>query len=368
MGFSLVCTRCAINSPASGWRWQHACGGPLDIIHDVRGQWLPGRGADRPLDMTRYRELLPVTEPPPVHVGWTPVFSHAVAGCRVQFKLEYLSVGGSFKDRGAYVALARAKELGARRVVIDSSGNAAISHALFGPPFGIDVDVYLPAEVPEGKRSVLHLLRARVHEVEGDRMETNRCALAAERDDVLYVGHWWNPYFIDGVKTIAYEAVEQCGGFDAVIVPVGAGTLLLGIHKGCRELVQMGAIARMPRFIGVQPVGYTPVAAAFERTAQAGKGSTLADGIAIADPPRRAQIVAAIRETDGSAVTVSDEDVRRALDTLIGMGFMVEPTAAVNYAGLHKAVSKGSIAEGSMILLPLTGSGLKVAAELVALR
>lgn len=266
------------------------------------------------------------------------------------------------------MALARAKELAAARVVIDSSGNAAISHALLGPPFGIEVDVYLPAGVPEGKKALLHLLRAGVHEVEGDRMEANRCALAAGREDALYVGHWWNPYFIEGVKTIAYEALEQCGGFDAVVVPVGAGTLLLGLFKGCRELVQMGAMARMPRFVGVQAAGYSPVAQAFVQQQQASGPSRLADGIAIADPPRREQIVRAIRTTKGSAVVVSDDEIQRALDELIGLGFLVEPTAAVGYAGLQRALERRVIGEGSTTLLPLTGSGLKVAEELATLK
>ncbi|MFW6150491.1 MAG: pyridoxal-phosphate dependent enzyme [Chloroflexota bacterium] len=357
-----------MEAAASGWRWQHACGGQLDIIHALEGWSLPDLRTDRRFDITRYQTLLPVSEPPPVHVGWTPIWSHLIAGGRVEFKLEYLSAGGSFKDRGAYVALARARELGARQVVIDSSGNAAISHALLAPLFGIEAHVYLPRWAAEGKKALLRLLGARMHEVEGDRMEVNRRALAAQRDDALYVGHWWNPYFIEGVKTIAYEAVEQCGAFDAVVVPVGSGTLLLGIFKGCRELVQLGGLTGLPRFVGVQASGYDPVAQAFGQQGQAGAPSRLAEGIAIEDPPRREQIVEAIRATKGSAVVVSDEDIRRALDELIGLGFLVEPTSAVGYAGLHKALELRILDRGSRILVPLTGSGFKIAAELAALR
>ncbi|HUS03939.1 MAG TPA: pyridoxal-phosphate dependent enzyme, partial [Dehalococcoidia bacterium] len=230
---------------------------------------------------------------------------------------------------------------------------------------GITVDVFVPEYAPEGKKSLLRLLQANVHEVNGDRMDVNREAVKAESKGSVYVGHWWNPYFIEGEKTMAYEAYEQIGSVDYIVAPLGSGTLLLGLYKGYEELVELGVLKEMPRIIAVQACGYSGICQQLGVKERGITKSVLADGIAITDPPRREQIVKAVKRTGGCGVIVEDEDVKESLVKLRKLGFIVEPTSATAYAALEQSVKAGFIKPGSKVLLPLTGSGLKLVDELV---
>ena len=261
--------------------------------------------------------------------------------------------------------MARAKELGMGGIIVDSSGNAGISFSLMGLLSGMSVDVFVPKYAPEGKKNLLKLLQANVHEVNGDRMDVNREAIKAEREGSVYVGHWWNPYFIEGEKTMAYEAYEQIGSVDYIVAPLGSGTLLLGLYKGYEELVELGVLNEMPRIIAVQACGYSGICQELGARKECVAKSKLADGIAITDPPRREQIVKAVKRTEGCGVIVEDEDVKESLVELRKLGFIVEPTSATAYAALEQSVKAGFIKPGSKVLLPLTGSGLKLVDELV---
>jgi threonine synthase len=365
--FSVVCRRCGEKIRSDEWRWRDECGGTIDILFDLHGKQFPHLIDKGEQSLRRYAQLLPVQTLPPIHQGWTPIVKRSINEVEVNFKLEYLSAGGSFKDRGAYVSVARAKELGAQGIIVDSSGNAGIGFSLMGLLSGIDVSVFIPKHAPEGKRKLLRLLKATVRETEGDRMDVNRAALAAEQPEFVYVGHWWNPYFIEGVKTIAYEAYEQVGIVDFVVAPVGSGTMLLGLHKGYAELRELRALNEMPSFVAVQACGYSTICEDLGGKPPTAPRSKLADGIAIADPPRRCQIGDAVRKTSGHCVVVGDEEIRQALVELIDLGFVVEPTSASAYAALRQYVKAGHIKAGARVLLPLTGSGLKLTDELLAL-
>lgn len=366
MPFSVVCRHCGEETRSDEWRWRHECGGTLDILFDLRGKHFLQLIDEGEQNLRRYAQLLPLQGLPPVHQGWTPIARRSIGGIEVNFKLEYLSIGGSFKDRGAYVSVARAKELGAKGIIVDSSGNAGIGFSLMGLLSGLDVSVFIPKHAPAGKKKLLRLLKATVREIEGDRMDVNRAALAAAQAGLLYVGHWWNPYFIEGVKTIAYEAYEQVGSVDFVVAPVGSGTMLLGLHKGYADLGELGAVNAMPSFIAVQTYGYSTICEDLGGKPPAAPSSKLADGIAIADPPRRRQISDAVTKTGGHCAVVGDEEIRQALVELIELGFVVEPTSATAYAALQQCVKTGHIKAGARVLLPLTGSGLKLVDELLA--
>lgn len=365
--FNIICRDCGKETQEDEWRWRDECGGALDILFDLRGRQFPHLVDVGEQNLRRYAQLLPLQSLPSVHQGWTPIARRSISGVEVNFKLEYLSIGGSFKDRGAYVSVARAKELGAKGIIVDSSGNAGIGFSLMGLLSGVDVSVFLPKHAPEGKKNLMRLFKASVHEIDGDRMDVNRAALAAEQDGLAYVGHWWNPYFIEGVKTIAYEAYEQLGSVDFVVSPVGSGTMLLGLHKGYAELRELGAVSEMPTLIAVQAYGYSAICEDLGCKPPTAPSSKLADGIAIADPPRRRQITDAVRTTGGHCVVVGDEEIRQALVELIELGFVVEPTSATAYAALQQCIKTGSIKAGTRVLLPLTGSGLKLVDELIAL-
>jgi threonine synthase len=363
--YTITCDACGQTVPVEPWLWKHSCGGTLSLkvntdADRIRATWTShGR-------LARFAPVLPLRNAPETAAGDTPVLHEDIDGLRVAFKLEYLNPGGSFKDRGAYVAIGRCSELGITSITIDSSGNAGVSMTRTALRNGIGVEVFLPLSTPRGKKALLRMLGAQVQEIAGDRMAVHEAALAAVRDLKAYVGHWYNPYFLEGVKTMGYEAVEQMPHIDFVFCPVGAGTAILGLYKGFAEMAAAGMLPQMPRFVAVQAAGFSPVADALGARAS-DHSSTLADGIAIASPPRRAQIVDAVRSTGGFGVTVNDSAIRDALRLLISRGYIVEPTSAVPLAGLRQATEKGMVPSGSSILIPLTGTGMKALDELAEL-
>jgi threonine synthase len=315
--------------------------------------------------MARFAPVLPLQRLPETPVGDTPLAVEEYHGVQIGLKLEYLNLGGSFKDRGAYVTVARCAELEFESIVVDSSGNAGVAFALMGRRAGIGVDVFLPRSAPEGKKLLLRILRARLHEVTGDRMAVHAATLDyAGSTRAAYAGHWFNPYFAHGVKTMAYEAAEQMGAIDFVFCPVGAGTVLLGMYTGFSELYAAKAGKTLPCLIAVQAEGYAPVCRRLGVDTSGPGISHLADGIAIAEPPRRDEIAAAVTETGGFGMVVDDGEIARALTWLTARGYVVEPTSAVPLAALFRCVEDGRVPRGSRVLLPLTGSGLKVLSEL----
>ena len=363
--FSITCQSCGESVPVAPWNWRHSCGGTLRLdvqIDAVRIGACNARPCGR---LTRFGPVLPLQNTPDTAVGDTPLVVEDIEGVRVGLKLEYLNPGGSFKDRGAYVTVARCAELGFRAIVVDSSGNAGVAIALMGLRLGISVEVFLPRSTPDGKKQLLRVLRANLHEVDGDRMVVHSATLEyASSSGAAYAGHWWNPYFAHGVKTMAYEAIEQMPAMDCVFAPVGAGTVLLGLHTGFSELLAAGSIRVIPKLMAIQSAGFSPVCAALGVTGPEGDCSHLADGIAIAEPPRKAEIVSAVRETGGFGVIVDDSEIVEALRWLTDKGYVVEPTSAVPLAALTRCIRDGRIPAGSSVLVPLTGTGMKVLGEL----
>ncbi len=357
--YRLQCLGCKAELDGSRWMWRHEpCGQPLTVKYTLTGDFKDYVDAGH--GVKRYHRLLPVRveDLPRIPIGGTPIVEVAIKGVRVYYKLEYLNPSGSFKDRGAAVSVAKAVEYGLRDIVVDSSGNSAIAFSLYGSVAGLKVHVYVPSDAPPGKISILRLLGADLHLVGGGRENVNREAIgASERGTSAYVGHWWNPYFIEGVKTIAYESQEQSGPFDYAVAPVGSGTLILGLYKGFKDLHMLGA-GKMPRLIGVQACGYSQICQEI-RKVECDEKSTLADGIRIEKPPRKSEILDAIRSTEGTCVTLNDDAIRDSWSQLLKAGFLVEPTSATAHAAILKLIVDGEIERGSKVLMPLTGSGLK---------
>ncbi|ASJ10335.1 threonine synthase [Thermococcus sp. P6] len=347
----LKCQICNATYP-DVFRLKCDCGGILDVIHEFEEPFESLLKKEH-VDIRRYLNLLAMKEEfaPSLTPPITPITERTFKWVRVAFKLEYLMPSGSFKDRGTYVTIAKLKEEGIKEVSLDSSGNAAISLALFGRSEGIKVHVFIPKSTSEGKKKLLRLLKAEIHEVDGSRMEAHE--RAKEFREGVYVSHWYNPYFLDGTKTFAYEAFEEGGEFDYAIIPAGSGTLLLGAHKGFRELQRLGKLKRIPKLIAVQAEG-------FESLMERGnEKNTLAEGIAIPEPPRKVQMKRAIRETRGTVVSVNERETRDAWEELLSMGFLVESTSAVAFAAFKKLLKKGFFEEEARVLMPLTGSGFK---------
>jgi threonine synthase len=201
-----------------------------------------------------------------------------------------------------------------------------------------------------------------VHRVQGSREDTAAEAFAAA-EGAYYASHSWNPFFFQGTKTFAYEVVEQLGwrAPDTVVLPAGNGTLLLGSYIGFRELHACGLIDRLPRLIAVQSSACAPIYQAFlagdSLVSPVHPGATLAEGIAIAAPVRGSQILECVRETGGSVVAVTDEEVAEAVRMMGLRGFYIEPTAAATIAGLRRWLPR--VDPHETVVSVFTGHGLK---------
>jgi threonine synthase len=293
-----------------------------------------------------------------------------------QFKLEYVFPTGSFKDRGATATLSRALELGVDRVVEDSSGNAGAAIATYAARAGIDAEIYVPASVKQSKLRAIEAAGATPVRVEGSRQDvTDACVEAAVSEDkgstgdgqpgddgasgAWYASHAWNPAFFAGTATVAYETALQRDWEvpDAVVTPLGHGTLFLGAYRGFRALKAAGWTDSIPRMYGAQAAGYAPIAAELHGTDEG--TNDVADGIQIRDPVQKDAILAAIEETGGDAIALGEEPVADELQRLHGAGFYTEPTCAVAPAALRAYRERGEIHPDEDVVVPLTGSGLK---------
>jgi threonine synthase len=290
----------------------------------------------------------------------------------------------SFKDRGAAVLIAKAKELGVPRVIADSSGNAGTAIAAYAARAGIACDVYVPASASAKKLKQIAAHGGSVHAIPGSREDTAAAAVAAvEQEGIFYASHVYNPFFFQGTKTYAFEIWERLGGsIPAVLVlPVGNGTLVLGAYYGFQDLLRAGLIKQMPRILAVQAEGCAPLAQAFQQGQDVASpvinAGTEAEGIAIAAPARSRQILATVRDTQGAIITVSDAAITSASAALAQRGFYVEPTAAAPYAGFlayRDAILNNSLPANQpplfsvdphnktpteQVVIPLCGAGLK---------
>lgn len=313
----------------------------------------------------RYRGWLPPAEPVVLGEPRTGLVELTDDGRQVLAKLEGGLPTGSFKDRGTAVTVAWLRSRGIRELVVDSSGNAGASFAAYAAHAGLGLRVFVPADASRAK-----LLQVRAHgatlvAVPGSRAAAGAAARRAVEDagpGVAYASHLWLPAFLAGTATFAYELYEQLSNRapDAVVVPLGGGTLLLGIHVGFTRLRAAGLIDRLPRLIGVQSAACPPLARAFraghDDALAAEPGTTIAEGIRIDRPPRSREILAAVRATSGEILEVTDDEIRSSLRRLLADGLFVEPTSAAAHAGLARLRPTGET-----VVLGLTAQGLKAA-------
>jgi threonine synthase len=367
---TLRCSACGRDHGLAELAWRCAdCGGVLDLAGFTPA--LPSISvlAQRRPTLWRYAEALPIGEPADISLGegMTPLVTMA-DDPGVQLKVDYLMPTGSFKDRGAVLLAALARRLAVPRMVADSSGNAGSAVAAYAARAGIPCAVYVPAVTSAGKVAQLRAYGATVHQIPGSREDTAAAAAqAADQPGTFYASHVYHPFFLQGMKTYAFELWEQLGGRlpATLVLPVGNGTLVLGAYLGCRDLLAQGLISRMPEIVGVQAAGCAPLARAFRDgqavPAQIDGEPTIAEGIAIARPARGAQILAAVRDSGGTIVTVTDDQVNAAHAALARAGLYVEPTAAACWAALQDGLIDTSLRPdgGPSAIAPLCGSGLK---------
>ncbi|GAA2480703.1 threonine synthase [Streptomyces gobitricini] len=359
MSASYLCPRCGARSSVSALTWRcRECQGPWDLDYRAAPVSLASLSG-RTGSLWRYEEALPLSDPHcSLGEGRTPLVRLTDT---VSAKLDFLMPTLSFKDRGAVMLAELARRLAPRRVIADSSGNAGTAMAAYCARAGLDCAVYVPEGTSPKKLEQIRAHGARLVVVPGDREAAARAAReAAGEPGTFYASHVFNPYFLHGTKTYVYELWEDLGGRlpDTLVVPVGNGTLLLGAALATAELYEHGLIRSRPALVAVQAEAVAPLAEAFragadELTASAPVRPTLAEGIAIPDPPRARQILRAVRESGGTFLTVTEAQIRTAQLDLAARGLFVESTGVACWAAISAAPRTGSA------VVPLCGAGAK---------
>jgi threonine synthase len=281
----------------------------------------------------------------------------------VYAKLEFLAPTGSFKDRGAATAVSRFVAIGIKSIVDDSVGNAGVSLAAYCAAAGIACEIHAMASSSSGRLCQVQAYGARVVPVQGNRAKATQAAIAAgERS--YYAGHAWDPFFIEGIKTIAYELAEQLADDPPtrVIVPLGQGTLLLGLLRGFSEMFAAGRMQRLPQLIAVQTDACAPLHVMVRDAldylpALSRPARVLADGIAVAAPVRWRELVAAARAGAVNIVSAPDAAVLAAAHRLGACGQYVEPTSAIVLAAYERIAADDDVHNTTVLIL--TSSGLK---------
>ena len=362
--FKLRCRRC--NQPV---RWpppsprcpRSACRGPLQPIRNIvfdatlveptqQGMW-------------RYRHMLPPLPDDPITLGegWTPLLNIRRNPYQLFLKNDSLNPTDSYKDRGAAMLI---NSLGDAQVVIDdSSGNAGAALAAYAARANIDARIYVPADARGAKLDQITRYGAEVVAVDGDRDEVARVVeIAAEDPAVFYASHVWHPGYVLAIQTIAWEIWEQLGrkAPDWVVLPAGNGALLRGVRWGFRSLQKGKLINTLPRLVAVQSANCAPLRAYKKGGYRANRFQaepTVADGVAVPNPPLIEAMATAVKKTKGRVIAVPEEEILPARDELACDGFYVEPTAALSYAALPYLERK--IQPDQTVVIILTGHGLK---------
>lgn len=363
---SRYCAHCEASAP-DGLAWRCGCGGAFE--YEWRARFDPALIRKSVWSVWRYGEmLLPSAVPDWARVslgeGMTPLVTTDWEGAPVSFKLEYLMPTSSYKDRGSATLLSVLRAEGHTHLVEDSSGNAGASIAAYASVAGIDATIFVPAHAAAGKKAQIGAFGAKLREIEGPRQATSdACHQAAQH--TVYASHAWHPAFLLGQTSIAWELWEQTEGHlpDAIVAAVGQGSILLGYYRGFRALQEAALITHMPRLIAVQARPCAPLVAAWERGAEevqpVEEQHTIASGIRVKAPVRGRELLRALRESNGFALAVEDHSIRQAHQKLAKAGLFVETTSAVPLAALPTVRKR--LPQGSKIVIPLSGSGLKEA-------
>ena len=305
--------------------------------------------------------------------GLTPLISTSFEGQKILFKLDFIFPTGSYKDRGTSFFISKLKEHKIKKVVEDSSGNAGASLAAYCACSGISCEIFVPDYTSAGKVVQIEMYGARVRRIPGSREDT-AIAVKQAAHGCYYASHNWNPYFLHGIKTIAFEIWEQLGWKvpDNIVVPVGQGSLVLGCQIGFNELKSAGEIENFPRIFAVQAQNCAPLYQAFQKglaervTIQ--KKETIAEGISSAIPIRGSKVLSAVRDSKGAVIAVRESEIWESLQKVSKLGFYIEPTSAAATAGLSQLINKGVIKSTDSTVVVLTGSGLKATNKIKTLK
>jgi len=355
------------------------CGDILEVKFDQKELLEKISGKDwktSPLSVWRYRELMPIHETTKVvtlNEGGTGLHRAQRLGSELGLSNLYIknegeNPTGSFKDRGMTVGVTKAVELGARHVICASTGNTSASLAAYAARAGIKCTVLIPSgKIAYGKLSQAMIHGAKVLQVKGNFDEALEFVLKlAEKHKTIYLLNSINPFRIEGQKSLGYEICEQLNNEtpDRIIVPVGNAGNISAIWKGLKEFYQLGLIKKLPKMTGIQAVGSAPIVQAIktdcDKIIPVENPETVATAIRIGAPVSWKKAVNAIRESHGTAETVTDEEILNSQKLLAQIeGIFVEPASAASIAGLNKLIKRGIILEDERVVCVTTGHGLK---------
>ncbi|MGC9186779.1 MAG: threonine synthase [Fervidicoccaceae archaeon] len=368
---ALVCDKCGKRYSIFDRRLKCECGGllhfeiglkdikPINLFSKNRGVW-------------KYRSLIPLPDNASLVTmgeGSTPLvklnrLKEELKTGDLYLKLEGSNPTGSFKDRGMTVAISAAKLMGAKRVVSASTGNTAASMCAYARRGGMEPVVLIPkGKVAGGKISQLSLYNAKVFEVPGNfDLAMNKALDLMREDPNIYLMNSVNPWRIEGQKTVAFEIVEEFGSPDWIVVPVGNGGNIYSIWKGLNELKILGFLRKMPRLLAVQASGASPIVKSLWQGnfVEVESPSTVATAISIGKPVHWERALKAIKESNGAAVAVEDDEILSSQSQLARFeGVGVESASAATLAGLKKALLEGIVDRRESAVLIGTGNALK---------
>lgn len=344
-----------------------SCSGPLEC--QLQPATFPKeRLGERPPTPWRYAEALPEWAGQ-LSLGevMSPLIPFDLDDRRILLKCDYAQPTGSYKDRGAALLMNFLQRQGVHRAVEDSSGNAGAALAAYAARAGIELKVFCPSSASPAKLAQISRYGAQLVPVDGPRPQATRALLDyVDEGGAVYASHLWNPLFICGVQTLAFEIAEQLQwqAPDVVFCPVGAGSILLGLHAGFSRLLEAGSIERMPKLVAVQAAHVAPLHAAWQAKAEdvapcAQPRPTRAEGIALPKPVRGRALLHALGKTGGSVVAVEESAIEEGLQHFGRGGVCIEPTSAVVWQGMRTYCQQHSVAADAALVAVLSGHGLK---------
>jgi len=373
--YKLQCFECqaVIPTQEAGFRCK-TCGGLLEAKFDLAGKKDPGWNS-RQLSVWKYRELLPIEKEESIvslAEGGTGLHHCKRLGRKLGLKNLFVknegeNPTGSFKDRGMTVAISKARELGKKRVLCASTGNTAASLAAYSARAGMECIVLMPkGKVAGGKMLQVIMHGAKLIQIKGDFDHALEIAMKlSERRRELYLMNSINPFRLEGQKTLAFEILDQLGRVpELVILPVGNGGNISAAWKGFSEFQQLKIMKNRPRMIGIQAEKAAPIAQAVKsgqsKIRPIHNPQTIATAIRIGSPVNWPKVLNAIRESRGTAKTVTDRHILEAQKELATLeGIFVEPASAASIAGLKKLSEEGSVDPSETVVCVTTGHGLK---------
>ena len=363
-----------------------SCGYPLFVRYDLASlKKSVDRDvlSDRTPNFWRYHELLPVLYPDNIvsmNEPMTPIVTLSETAKSMGLdnllaKDEGVLPSGTFKARGASIGISKAKEMGVRAIGIPTNGNAGAAWTLYAAKAGIDITVVMPNSAPATPQKECLIAGANLYVIDGTIADAGKILPQVIEADSWYdVSTLKEPYRLEGKKTMGFEIAEQLDWQvpDVIVYPTGGGAGVIGIYKAFMELQELGWLGkRMPRFVIVQASGCAPLVRAFEKgdrfSVEWQDPHTIAFGMRVPKALGDFLILDVLRQTDGTAVSVDDDEIRAERQNVVRKdGLHASPEGAAGVAGIRKLREQGWIRPDETVLVMNTGSGLKYTDQITA--